>query len=69
MKTLLLQLLDHPHIARLKLDPVVEDMGTLGYLLAQLLPIEENFKFELLKMTQPVLRMERLMALLEQYSQ
>jgi Lon protease-like protein len=69
MKTLLLQLLDHPHIARLKLDPVVEDVGTLGHLLAQLLPIEESLKFELLKMTQPVLRMERLIALLDQYSQ
>ncbi len=69
LKTLLLQLLDHPHIARLKLDPDINDVGTLGHLLAQLLPLEEPLKFELLAMTDPLLRLEKLMGQLDQYSQ
>lgn len=69
LKALLLQLLDHPHIARLKLDPEINDVGTLGHLLAQLLPIEEALKFELLAMTDPLLRLEKLMGQLDQYSQ
>ena len=69
LKALLLQLLEHPHIARLKLNSDINDVGTLGHLLAQLLPIEEKLKFELLAMTDPLLRLEKLMGLLDQYSQ
>jgi Lon protease-like protein len=68
MESLLAQLLDHPHIARLKLSPQVEDIATMSHLLSQLLPIDEKTKFELLSLTDPLLRMEQLMDLLDEYN-
>ncbi|ARN72988.1 LON peptidase substrate-binding domain-containing protein [Oceanicoccus sagamiensis] len=68
MAALLAQLLDHPHIARLKLSPVVDDIATMSHLLSQLLPIDEKIKFELLAITDPLLRMEQLMDLLDEYN-
>lgn len=67
LKTLLLQLLDHPHVTRLKLDKNVEDVSTLGCLLTQLLPIEEKIKFDLLSLSDPMERLQQLMHLLDQY--
>ncbi len=68
MEALLTQLLDHPHIARLKLSPVIEDVAAMGHLLSQLLPIDEKIKFELLSVNDPLLRMEQLMDLLDEYN-
>ncbi|MCP3908286.1 MAG: hypothetical protein GY712_09750 [Oceanicoccus sp.] len=69
MEGLLKQLLDHPHIARLKLSPVIEDISAMSCLLAQLLPIDEKIKFELLSISDPELRMVQLMDLLDEYNQ
>ena len=68
MEMLLAQLLDHPHIARLKLSPVIEDVAAMSHLLSQLLPIDEKIKFELLSVNDPLLRMEQLMDLLDEYN-
>ncbi|MEH6559027.1 MAG: LON peptidase substrate-binding domain-containing protein [Oceanicoccus sp.] len=69
LEGLLSTLLDHPHVTRLKLDPVVEDVETLGCVLAQLLPIDESIKFDLLTTVEPLDRLDRIMALLDQYSE
>ena len=68
LKQLLTQLLQHPHIERLRLAPVVDDMSTLGYLLTQLLPIPEPIKFQLLALSDPLQRLQTLMKLLEDIS-
>lgn len=65
LKVLLAQLLEHPHIHRLKLNPVVEDVSSLGYILTQLLPIPEPIKFQLLVQTDPMARLQILMDLLD----
>jgi Lon protease-like protein len=67
MKGLLAQLVEHPHVERLKLSPEVNDVSSLGCLLAQLLPIDEANKFELLSLNDPVARVEQLSTLLEEY--
>ena len=69
MKQLFLQLLDHQHVERLKINPKVEDVSTLGCLLAQLLPIEEVIKFDLLVMTDPSIRLQKLVDLLDHYGE
>lgn len=69
LEGLLSALLDHPHVARLKLAPVVEDVETLGCVLAQLLPIDEAIKFDLLTTVEPLDRLDRIMTLLDQYSE
>lgn len=66
---LLQTLLDHPHVDRLKLNPVVNDVNAVSCLLAQLLPIEERVKFNLLAAAEPLDRMARIMTLLDQYSE
>jgi Lon protease-like protein len=66
---LLQTLLDHPHVDRLKLNPVVNDVDAVSCLLAQLLPIEERVKFNLLAAVEPLDRMARIMTLLNQYSE
>ncbi len=63
---LLEQLMQHPLIARLKLEPSVDDGGQLANQLAQLLPIPEASKFILLTEADPLLRLDRLLQLLEQ---
>jgi Lon protease-like protein len=67
MKGLLAQLLAHPHVERLKLSGEVDDVASLGYLLAQLLPIAEASKFDLLANSDPLSRLEQLSTLLEEY--
>lgn len=66
MKGLLLQLLEHPHVLRMKLSTEVNDVGTLAYLLIQLLPIAESVKFQLLTVRDPLLRLQELMDILDQ---
>lgn len=69
MSELLAQILQHPHVERMKLDPDVNDVATLGFLLAQLLPIEESLKLELLTMTDPINRLALLTSKLDEISQ
>lgn len=68
MQALLVQLLQHPHIARMKMDSRVTDISTLGFLLAQFLPFTEEIKFTLLCDSDPLQRMADIMDLLEQMS-
>ena len=69
MHSILSQLLEHPHIERLKLAPDVNDISTLSFLLAQLLPINETVKFDLLSTDEPINRLEILAELLEEFNQ
>ncbi len=69
MQGLLSQLLQHPHVLRMKLDPQVNDIATLGCLLVQLLPIPESTKFDLLAITDPQLRLQQVIELLDQFVQ
>jgi Lon protease-like protein len=65
---LLRQLIEHPLIARLKLEPELRDAGRLTNQLAQLLPIAEAEKFNLLAELDPLTRLDRLLLVLEQLS-
>ncbi|MDB6063236.1 MAG: hypothetical protein JWM78_3339 [Verrucomicrobiaceae bacterium] len=65
---LLRQLIEHPLIARLNLEPETEDAGRLANQIAQLLPIAEANKFELLAELDPMLRLDRLLLILDQLS-
>lgn len=65
---LLRQLVEHPMIARLKLEPEAHDGGRLANQIAQLLPISEANKFELLAELDPLQRLDRLLLILEQLS-
>lgn len=69
LQVLLAQLLQHPHIERLGLSGEVADAAALGCLLTQLLPLAEAIKFELLSMSDPLQRLERLSVLLKEYSE
>ena len=69
LENLLRALMDHPHIARLNFSSEVNDVASLSCILIQLLPIEENIKFELLCENEPHERLERLMELLDEMSQ
>jgi hypothetical protein len=60
------QLLEHPHVAPLGINPVVKDVDTLGCILAQLLPIDEAIKYSMLSAMDPLTRLEQLMELLEE---
>lgn len=66
---LLAQLLEHPAVARLGLQPEVADGGRLANLLGQLLPVPEATKFELLAEPDPLLRLERLLQLLDRFGE
>lgn len=68
MIELLRQLMEHPSIARLNLQPQHDDAGLLTNQLAQLLPIPEASKFALLAESNPVERLDRLLLILEQIS-
>ena len=67
MKGLLAQLLAHPHVERLRLSGEVNDIASLSHLLAQLLPIAEASKFDLLANSDPMARLEQLSTLLDEY--
>jgi Lon protease-like protein len=69
MADLLVQLLAHPHVLRLKFEPQQNDVSILGCLLTQLLPIAESIKFELLALTDPELRLQQLVEVLDQIGQ
>jgi Lon protease-like protein len=66
---LLQQLLAHPAIERLQLQAETADAGRHANQLAQLLPIAEARKFELLAEPDPLLRLDRLLLILEQLSE
>ena len=68
LKVLLSQLLEHPHIERLKLSPEVQDISSLSFLLTQLLPFPEAIKFELLGLSDPLERLQVLMDMLDEIS-
>ncbi|MFT3929619.1 MAG: LON peptidase substrate-binding domain-containing protein [Spongiibacteraceae bacterium] len=68
MIELLRQLMEHPAIARLNIEPQLDDAGRLANQLAQLLPIPESSKFALLAEFNPQERLDRLLAILEQIS-
>ena len=59
------QLLAHPVVARLHMQPQLDDGGLLANQLAQLLPISEQDKFTLLAETDPLIRLDRLLQSLE----
>jgi Lon protease-like protein len=69
LKGLLRQLTEHPHVAALNISPDIEDTGTLGCVLTQLLPIDEAIKFQLLALGEPLLRLEQIMKLLDDMAQ
>lgn len=68
LKVLLSQLLEHPHIERLKLSPDIEDVSSLSFLLTQLLPFPEPIKFEILGLSDPMERLQVLMNMLDEIS-
>lgn len=59
------QLLEHPAIRRLQMQPQLDDGGLLANQLAQLLPIPESDKFILLAEVDPLVRLDRLLQKLE----
>lgn len=61
---LLQQLRNHPAVARLQL-PDVDDACQLGWQLSQLLPLPNPLKVDLLAMSEPLQRLERLLPLIE----
>lgn len=69
MQLILRQLLQHPHLERLQLDTDVNDVSSLSFLLTQLIPIDERLKFELLSLTEPMVRLHQIMDVLDQFSQ
>lgn len=58
----------HPHIQRMGLAVDYEDAWQVGYHLAQLLPLEENVKYELLGQREPGELMRELDIILNQIS-
>ncbi len=60
------QLLAHPVIARLGIEPESDDGGRLINLLCQFLPVPEPVRFELLAQPDLEARTQKLLALLEQ---
>lgn len=63
------QLLEHPAVARLQMQPQMGDGGLLANQLAQLLPIPEAEKFALLAETDPLQRLDRLLHKLSELEQ
>jgi uncharacterized protein len=68
MIELLRQLMMHPAVSRLNIEPQSGDAGLLANQLAQLLPIPEAKKFELLAESHPQERLDHLLRILEQIS-
>ena len=65
---LLRQLIVHPVVERLNVEPQITDAGRMANQVAQLLPIPEASKFALLAETEPLQRLDRLLLILEQLS-
>lgn len=66
---LLQQLADHPHVKRLGIQVETEDACLLSNQLAQLLPIPEPQRYELLTLTDPLDRLDAIHELLSQYEE
>ncbi len=64
---LLQQLADHPHVKRLGVEVETEDASLLSNQLAQLLPIPERERYDLLVLTDPLDRLDAIHELLSQY--
>lgn len=65
---LLQRLGEHPHVKRLGMSLDVDDAATLGHRLAQLLPIDEYARYQLLTAVDPVSRLDQLHDLLSTLS-
>jgi len=68
LQSLLSQLGRHPQVQLLNYDLDIVDAATLGYLLSQLLPIDNRLKYQLLIMDEPLDRLQSIGDLLEQLS-
>lgn len=64
---LLQQLAEHPHVKRLGVQVETEDACLLSNQLAQLLPIAEQQRYELLTLTDPLDRLDAIHELLSEY--
>ncbi|MFT5484591.1 MAG: Lon protease-like protein [Halieaceae bacterium] len=53
-------LLEHPHARGMTVEFDLEDTGEIGNILAQLLPVSDQLKYELLCIESPLQRLERL---------
>lgn len=62
---LLAQLTKHPKIAQLNYKIEINDIKTLGFLLAQLLPLDTAIKYKLLSFNDPLYRLQEITDLLE----
>lgn len=69
LREVLRQLMLHPQIAALNLSADDLHTGRLTHLLGQLLPIEQEEKFGLLAEADPLRRLDRLLALLDRFSE
>lgn len=69
LRRMLEQLMLHPQIAALNLALDGLDTGRLTHLVAQLLPIPQAQKFDLLAEADPLRRLDQLLALLDQFSE
>jgi uncharacterized protein len=69
LQQVLKQLLLHPQVAALNLPMEELDTGRLTHLLAQLLPVPQAQKFDLLAEADPLRRLDQLLALLDRFSE
>lgn len=65
---LLNELVQHPHVAKLNINPDIDDVSVLSSIIAQLLPIDEGIKFALLAESDPHRRLHQLISMLEGYA-
>lgn len=66
---LLLQLAEHPHVKRLGVEVETEDASLLSNQLAQLLPVPEQERYDLLTLTDPLDRLDAIHELLSRYEE
>lgn len=66
---LLQQLAEHPHVKRLGVQVETEDASLLSNQLAQLLPIPEQERYDLLTLTDPLDRLDAIHELLSRYEE
>lgn len=68
LQSLLSQLGQHPQVQQLNYDLNISDAAGLGFLLAQLLPIDNNVRYQLLSLKDPLDRLQAIDDLLEELS-
>ncbi len=68
LKDLLLDLSRHPGAETFRLNPETQNLASLGWQLSQVLPLDDLQKMELLEMTEPVKRIEKLVDWVEELS-